>query len=110
VTVVPKAAGVMNVARAAVVYKYRTPAEGEDGEGGEEEEDVTDASTFSSSPGKVEVVTEAAYARHLAAASAGGLTTVASYVAALAALAWPYSVWSAAAGGAKPAGSVARRR
>lgn len=81
-TLKPKVTGVLQTARAQVDYQYLA-----------EEDEPVDVTAYSTTPGRVEIVTQALYARYTAT-----FTTEIAVALAAAALvvAWPAKIWGAA--------------
>ena len=88
VVIRPKVTGVMQAARAVVDYQYKTASAEAD-----EEEEIVDVTSYSTAPGRVEIITESLY--HKVTATYETELSVA-LAGAVIALLWPYRIWKAA--------------
>lgn len=92
----PKVAGTMQAARAMVDYQYKvSPIDATGGEEGAAApaEETVDVTSYSTTPGRVEIATLAFYTRYTATYTAEVGVVLA---AAIIAIVWPYRMWAAA--------------
>lgn len=87
VTLKPKVTGTLAAARASVDYQYKAIDEASG------EEETVDVSSYSTTPGRVEIATETAYKRY----TADYTRELSGFAAgAVIALLWPWRIWTAA--------------